>query len=69
MPAPAGSHEQVVKAAIALGRDTDTTACITSGIAGLRDGVAAIPERWRDELRGMDIVQPLLDELIAHATS
>jgi ADP-ribosyl-[dinitrogen reductase] hydrolase len=63
----AGSYEQVVKAAISLGRDTDTTACIAGGIAGLRDGVAAIPQRWRDELRGMDIVQPLLDKLIAHA--
>lgn len=60
----AGSYEQVVKAAIALGHDTDTTACIAGGIAGLRDGVAAIPQRWRDELRGMEIVQPLLNELI-----
>ena len=45
----AGNYEHVVKAAIALGRDTDTTACIAGGIAGLRDGVEAIPQRWRDE--------------------
>jgi ADP-ribosylglycohydrolase len=64
-----GSYEQVVKAAIALGRDTDTTACIAGGVAGIRDGVAAIPQRWREELRGMEIVEPLLSELLAHITS
>jgi ADP-ribosylglycohydrolase len=63
----AGSFEQVVKAAIGLGRDTDTTACVAGGIAGIRDGVAAIPLRWRDELRGMEFVRPLLDALQASA--
>ena len=60
-----GGYEQVVKAAIALGRDTDTTACIAGGIAGLRDGVAAIPQRWHEALRGKEIVQPLLEKLLA----
>src|SRR6185503_18426838 len=41
----AGSYEQVVKAAISLGNDTDTTACVAGGIAGIRDGINAIPER------------------------
>ena len=58
------SYEKVVRAAIALGRDTDTTACIAGGIAGLRDGISAIPQRWRDELRGQEIVAPLLSELL-----
>jgi ADP-ribosylglycohydrolase len=58
-----GNYEQVVKAAIALGHDTDTTACVAGGIAGLRDGVDAIPERWRAELRGVELVEPLLDRL------
>lgn len=61
----AGSYEQVVKAAIALGNDTDTTACVAGGLAGIRDGVAAIPARWRDHLRGQEIVQPLLTKLLA----
>lgn len=60
-----GDYEQVVRSAIALGNDTDTTACIAGGLAGLRDGIEAIPERWRDILRGKEIVQPLLDQLIA----
>lgn len=59
-----GSYEQVVKAAIALGHDTDTTACVAGGIAGLRDGVSTIPKRWRDQLRGQDLVAPLLQGLL-----
>ncbi len=62
-----GPYEVAVKAAIALGRDTDTTACVAGGIAGLRDGVEAIPARWRDALRGRALVEPLLDALLAHA--
>lgn len=58
------SYEQVVKAAIALGHDTDTTACVAGGIAGLREGVAAIPDRWLSQLRGRDLVEPLLAKLL-----
>ena len=58
-----GDYEQVVKAAISLGNDTDTTACVAGGIAGLRDGLSAIPPRWREALRGRDLVEPLLDRL------
>jgi ADP-ribosylglycohydrolase len=59
-----GGYEAVVKAAIALGDDTDTTASVAGGIAGLRDGVGAIPQRWRDALRGREIFEPLVKELI-----
>jgi ADP-ribosylglycohydrolase len=58
------SYEAVVKAAIALGHDTDTTACIAGGLAGIKYGVDAIPERWMQVLRGKDLVEPLLDELL-----
>jgi ADP-ribosyl-[dinitrogen reductase] hydrolase len=61
----AGSYEQVVKAAVALGHDTDTTACVAGGIAGIRDGVGAIPERWLNQLRGKELVEPLLQRLLA----
>lgn len=59
-----GTYEIAVKKAIALGHDTDTTACVTGGIAGLRDGVDAIPERWRKALRGQEVVKPLLEGLL-----
>lgn len=61
----AGSYEQVVRAAIALGNDTDTTACVAGGLAGLRDGYDAIPQRWRDALREPELARPLLEKLLA----
>ncbi len=64
----AGPYERVVKAAVALGDDTDTTAAVAGGIAGLRDGIQAIPERWRNALRGGELVRPLLEQLLARKT-
>lgn len=59
------TYEAVVKAAIALGHDTDTTACIAGGLAGIREGVGTIPARWLGVLRGKELAQPLLDRLLA----
>ena len=64
MTLEAGSYESVVRTAIRLGNDTDTTACIAGGIAGIRYGISGIPERWRSMLRGQDIVTPLLKRLL-----
>ena len=58
-------YEKTVKAAVSLGDDTDTTACIAGGIAGLKAGINAIPERWRAKLRGREIYEPLLEKLLA----
>ena len=58
------NYEMVVKAAVAFGDDTDTTACVAGGVAGLRDGIGAIPTRWLALLRGREILQPLLDALL-----
>lgn len=58
------SFEAVVKAAVALGNDTDTTAAVAGGIAGIRFGVAGIPERWIRTLRGRELLDPLLDRLL-----
>lgn len=57
--------EDAVRAAIALGNDTDTTAAVVGGIAGLREGMSAIPARWQDALRGKEIVEPLIARLLA----
>ena len=57
-------YEKAVKAAISLGNDTDTTACVAGGIAGLKAGVDNIPERWRANLRGREIYEPLLNKLL-----
>lgn len=61
-----GDYETVVRAAISLGNDTDTTACIAGGVAGVRDGVGTIPARWRDALRGQDLLAPLLKQLVTN---
>jgi ADP-ribosylglycohydrolase len=53
-----------VRAAVALGNDTDTTACVAGGIAGLRLGLDAIPLRWRESLRGRELFEPLLSALL-----
>jgi ADP-ribosyl-[dinitrogen reductase] hydrolase len=58
------NFEAVVKAAISLGHDTDTTACVAGGIAGIRDGLTGIPIRWRSGLRGQELLEPLLKELL-----
>ena len=55
----------VIRGAIALGSDTDTTACVAGGLAGIRDGLEGIPEHWRKQLRGATLYKPLLDRLSA----
>jgi ADP-ribosylglycohydrolase len=61
-----GGYETVVRAAVALGNDTDTTAAVAGGIAGVRDGIGAIPARWREALRGRELLHPLVEKLLAH---
>ncbi|MCU0683175.1 MAG: ADP-ribosylglycohydrolase family protein [Polyangiaceae bacterium] len=63
------TFEAAVRRAIALGDDTDTTACLTGGIVGLREGLAGIPPRWREALRGAELWQPLLARLHARHVS
>jgi ADP-ribosyl-[dinitrogen reductase] hydrolase len=58
-----GDFEAVVKSAISLGNDTDTTACVAGGLAGIRDGLEGIPIRWRQALRGQELLEPLLQKL------
>jgi len=55
------NYEAVVRRAISFGNDTDTTACVAGGIAGIRHGVHGIPDRWWKELRGKNIVVPLIE--------
>lgn len=61
----AASYEEVIRRAIGFGYDTDTTAAVAGGIAGLRWGEQGIPVRWRNQLRGRELVEPLLAALLA----
>ena len=58
------TYEETVKAAISLGDDTDTTACIAGGIAGLIHGFEDIPKRWTENLRGQEIYETLIRKLL-----
>ena len=57
------SYESIVRSAISFGHDTDTTACVAGGIAGIRHGKARIPAPWLAALRGRDILDPILYRL------
>jgi ADP-ribosylglycohydrolase len=63
----AGDYAEVVRKAIALGNDTDTTAAVAGGIAGIRFGLSGIPEQWREGLRGREIFVELQSALLAKA--
>lgn len=60
------NYEEVVKSAVALGNDTDTTAAIAGGLAGIYFGFDNIPERWYAGLRGKEMVYPLIDKLLEY---
>lgn len=59
-------YASVIREAVALGNDTDTTAALAGGLAGLRWGIHGIPKSWRDALRGAELSRPLLDALCGH---
>jgi ADP-ribosylglycohydrolase len=61
------SYERVIRRAISLGNDTDTTAAVAGGIAGLRHGLSGIPSRWLEALTRRELVEPLASNLQAHS--
>lgn len=58
-----GDYPAIIREAISYGRDTDTTACVAGGIAGIRHGIEGIPSAWRALLRGRKILDPLMESL------
>lgn len=59
------SFDGCVRQAIQFGHDTDTTAAVAGGIAGAMYGLSGIPAWWSASLRGSDILEPLLQTLLA----
>lgn len=49
-------YQTIIRRAISFGHDTDTTACVAGGIAGIRHGLENIPHSWRAALRGTEIL-------------
>ena len=63
--AGASSYADTIERAIRYGKDTDTTACIAGGLAGLHWGIDAIPSQWRDGMRDQETVTPIVQRLLA----
>ena len=59
------SYADAIRAAVAYGNDTDTTAAIAGGLAGIYWTIDGIPADWLAGMRGRDIVAPLADRLLA----
>lgn len=57
------SYHKTVLKAVNLGGDTDTTAAIAGGLAGLLYGFDAIPQEWIDQLARKDDIFDLCDRL------
>jgi ADP-ribosylglycohydrolase len=61
----ARDYEDAVVRAVRMGNDTDTTAAVAGGLAGIHWGLEGIPQEWRTGMRGQEIVQPLVARLLA----
>jgi hypothetical protein len=61
--AGATDYRETIQRAVAYGNDTDTTAAIAGGLAGIRWGIGGIPVEWLEGMRGRDIVEPLIGRL------
>ena len=56
------TYEDVVKFSIMLGNDTDTTAAIAGGLAGMKFGIEGISDRWVQTLQGQERIEELLPD-------
>lgn len=56
------TYEESVLKAVNLGEDTDTTAAITGGLAGLYFGYNNIPETWRFQLARFEDIMDLIEQ-------
>ena len=62
--ATTGSYRDCVLAAVNLGNDADTTACVAGAMAGVRYGYGAIPAEWLKALRGAPMIEALADAAV-----
>ena len=54
------NYKSAVLKAVNLGRDTDTTAAITGGLAGCFYGNEGIPDKWRERLQREEYIEQLV---------
>ena len=62
-----GSHRETIRHAVGYGNDTDTTAAIAGGLAGIYSGTdeeaGGIPTAWLGTLRGKELVKEILRDV------
>jgi ADP-ribosylglycohydrolase len=63
------SYEGAVLHAVNLGGDTDTTASVTGGLAGLYYGLESIPKDWLQQIARRNDIEDLAKRLSAKITS
>lgn len=56
------NYKDAVLKAVNLGGDTDTTAAVTGGLAGLAYGLEGIPEVWVNQLARLEDINKLVDQ-------
>lgn len=57
------SFEEAVLKAVSLGGDTDTTGCVTGGLAGIWYGFDAIPRLWLVQVREREMAESIASRL------
>ncbi|KAL1843229.1 hypothetical protein VTJ49DRAFT_2560 [Mycothermus thermophilus] len=57
--------EHVLVDVVRFGKDTDTNGAIAGGLLGARDGVEAIPARWREKLQFGEEFTEVVDYLLS----
>ncbi len=59
-----GSYSESVLKAVNLGYDTDTTGCVTGGLAGILYGYSSIPGEWINAIARKDDIEKLFMGLV-----
>lgn len=54
--------KDVIRKSILMGNDTDTTAAVAGGLAGVKFGIEALPQDWMNLLRGKALVETILKQ-------
>ena len=58
------SFEEAILMAANLGDDADATAAICGQLAGAYYGISGIPEKWVNQIRMLDVMEKMVDELL-----
>ena len=59
-----GSYKDCILKAVNLGFDTDTTACIVGGLAGIYYGYDNLPGEWIDTMVEKDYIDEIIDDFV-----